>query len=163
MICSVCKVEFVPRRINQARCSRTCCNIYFNRIQRDHKIKWYQNNQNTMDSARKNWLQKYPERRKESSRKFQSNHKEYYTAYHAKRRFAEKTATPFWADENEITDIYTEAQYFRLEVDHIIPLKHSLVCGLHVPANLQLLSRSENAKKGNKFVPHDEDVQVRIK
>jgi len=33
------------------------------------------------------------------------------------------------------------------EVDHIIPRNHPLVCGLHVPANLQYLSREDNNKK----------------
>lgn len=38
-----------------------------------------------------------------------------------------------------------------LEVDHIIPLKNKFICGLHVPANLQYLTRSDNARKSNSF------------
>lgn len=36
------------------------------------------------------------------------------------------------------------------EIDHIIPLKGALVCGLHVPANVQVILRAENIKKSNK-------------
>lgn len=38
-----------------------------------------------------------------------------------------------------------------MEVDHIIPLNHPLVCGLHCPANFQYLTREANRKKSNYF------------
>lgn len=73
------------------------------------------------------------------------------------RRAARVNATTPWADKVAILEIYKEAVSSGLTVDHIIPLKHPLVCGLHVQANLQLLTLSENSKKGNKFDPADFD------
>lgn len=57
---------------------------------------------------------------------------------------------PKWGQDC-IADVYAEAKYMQLEVDHIIPLKHPLVCGLHVWDNLQLLTPSQNRRKHNSF------------
>jgi len=37
------------------------------------------------------------------------------------------------------------------DLDHIIPLNHELVCGLNVPWNIQILTKSENNLKSNSF------------
>ena len=36
-------------------------------------------------------------------------------------------------------------------VDHIIPIRHPLVCGLHVSWNLQIIPKKDNMEKTNKF------------
>lgn len=66
---------------------------------------------------------------------------------------------PKWLSEsqlNEIMQFYKDAEYLThytktpFEVDHIVPLQGKLVSGLHVPWNLQILTESENCKKGNR-------------
>lgn len=66
------------------------------------------------------------------------------------RRRGVSRATPPWADRAAIKAIYVEARAKGLHVDHIVPLKSKLVCGLHVETNLQLLTPEENRRKGNR-------------
>jgi 5-methylcytosine-specific restriction endonuclease McrA len=74
------------------------------------------------------------------------------------RRRKHRLATPDWLTTEQfkqIRDIYERAiSISKLTgiphaVDHIIPLVHQDVCGLHVPWNLQILTREANATKSN--------------
>ena len=84
---------------------------------------------------------------------YYSKNKHKFLANNSKRRAACKQATPTWADLDLINDVYLEAAYFGYHVDHIIPLRGKLVCGLHVWDNLQIIPAQENLKKGNSFCP----------
>jgi hypothetical protein len=70
-----------------------------------------------------------------------------------------RKATPAWANLAAIDVLYIEAKRRELEtgvkwhVDHIVPLKSKLVCGLHVEANLVVLTASENIAKSNRYWP----------
>lgn len=68
-------------------------------------------------------------------------------------RAAGRTNRPAWADMEAIAKVYAEAKRLGMQVDHIIPLNGETVSGLHVHANLQLLTRAENRAKSNKFDP----------
>ena len=62
-----------------------------------------------------------------------------------------------WVDRVEIEEIYRECTRISEEtgvlhhVDHIVPILHPIVCGLHVPWNLQIIPASENIGKSNIF------------
>lgn len=77
-----------------------------------------------------------------------------------------RRATPPWADLRAIAAVYrtarerTHASGERHEVDHVIPLDGTLVCGLHVAWNLRVVSRTENARKAARAWPDMPETQL---
>ena len=68
-------------------------------------------------------------------------------------------ARPAWATNWKIDLLYAIAKARKLSVDHIVPISHTLVCGLHVEHNLQLLTLEENQRKGNSYWPDMWEIQ----
>ena len=81
-------------------------------------------------------------------------------AYSAARRSLQVAATPPWVEMDAIYEIYAEAAALSerdespWHVDHIDPLSHRLVCGLHVALNLQAVPAIDNLRKSNSFKPY---------
>tara|TARA_R110000868_G_scaffold135772_9_gene348378 strand:- start:355 stop:708 length:354 start_codon:yes stop_codon:yes gene_type:complete len=83
-----------------------------------------------------------------------------------------RRATPSWADPHEIFAVYQEAaelrsQGFDVEVDHDLPLRGELVSGLHVAANLHIVSAAANRAKSNQCYeldafPVPQSTQMRL-
>lgn len=80
------------------------------------------------------------------------------SANRVRRRTGRQNATPLWADLKAIGFIYNESKRLTEEtgvkhnVDHIIPLRGKLVCGLHCENNLRIITETENKRKGKMFV-----------
>jgi len=113
--------------------------------------KYYIKNKETIKEKQKEYILKNPHIIKSIKKKWRDSNKERTRFYCFMRRKRVKQATPKWCNKEEMLSIVKEAQKVNLEIDHIIPLNHPLVCGLHVPANIQLLTRKENRSKKNKF------------
>ena len=125
------------------------------------KTAYRQNHPEADKTSKEKWLQNNPEKRAEASSEYYYRNKEFYFELAAKRVSRMKEATPPNLTEWDLfylEEFYDLARKRGLEVDHIIPIQHPLFCGLHVPENLQLLSRSANAQKSNKFYIDNEDV-----
>ena len=75
----------------------------------------------------------------------------------ANRRAAKLQRTPKWADRSAIKAIYEHAAFMTrvcnepFHVDHFYPLQGEFVSGLHVPANLRIITATENVRKSNKM------------
>jgi len=75
------------------------------------------------------------------------------------RQIRKLQATPPWVNLKQIETVYELAAFLckktgnDYHVDHVVPLQSSIVCGLHCPANLRIILRSENQSKGNKTWP----------
>lgn len=85
--------------------------------------------------------------------------KDYHYVRAAEYRALKCQAIPGWYDEVLVEQIYSEARKLsnqtgqQYHVDHIVPLNHPLVCGLHVHNNLQIITATENFSKRNLFWP----------
>lgn len=86
-------------------------------------------------------------------------HTDLVNADTAKRRATKLEATPIFADDIKIKALYKQASDLtkstgvKYHVDHIVPLRSTLVCGLHWEGNLQIITAEENMKKGNRIWP----------
>lgn len=63
------------------------------------------------------------------------------------------TKIPPWAAIEDFVPVCKKAMRLGPDyvVDHIIPLNHPLVCGLHVANNVRAVKRTTNKRKGNQF------------
>ena len=75
------------------------------------------------------------------------------------RQARKLNATPAWANQFFIEEAYelarlrTQLTGIEWQVDHIVPLRHPRVQGLHVEFNLQVIPAKVNQKKGNRYWP----------
>lgn len=130
--------------------------------------KWREKNPDREAAAKAEWAAKNRAKCKEYRKRFSERNPDYdrikaaenpelIRFYAANRRFRIRQAMPPWADLDEIESVYLAAHLageqtgIMHHVDHIVPLKHNLVCGLHVPANLRVITATENLLKRNKF------------
>lgn len=99
------------------------------------------------------WRRSHPEKCKMWNAAYTRAHPEKHCANVARREALKLQAVPAWADAALMNDMYAEAAYQGMELDHMVPLNSLKVCGLHWEGNFQLLTPRENRQKGNRSWP----------
>lgn len=100
------------------------------------------------------WRAKNPGKVKQIRRTYVENNAAYVAA--SKRlRTTRTTVLQPWLTQAHVAEMDGLYQFCRIfpgyAVDHIIPLNGKRVSGLHVPENLQVLTVSENSRKGARY------------
>lgn len=120
----------------------------------------YEQNKEEISKRNKEWRKNNPEIVRRMKQEYRKNNPEKMAVFSAEYRAKKKSAQPKWLskeDKVKISEFYKTRNTLISEtgimhhVDHIIPLQHKSVCGLHVPWNLQILTEEANLSKSNKF------------
>ena len=110
--------------------------------------RWCENNKDRMAELNRTHHQNNKEKRYIRNNEWCKNNKGYVRYKSAKKR-AQKLKATMPGYDKELKEIYKNCPQ-GYHVDHIIPLVHPKVSGLHVPWNLQYLTAEDNIRKSNK-------------
>lgn len=147
-----------PRPPNKYANSTEKARAWRERNQAAHQASIARRDKTKQRVANKRWRLKNIEAQRARTGLWAKENPALAAAAAARRRAQRKRAIPSWADKSLTTDMYKLAAVYRefgfsVSVDHIVPLQSRFVCGLHTPANLQILPSLENSSKRNLWWP----------
>lgn len=107
----------------------------------------------------KDWINKNRDRYESSKKQWLSKNREYVLWYNKQRSSKIKQASVggslYWREIGQIykkcREMNEEAGFVKYHVDHVCPLRHEDVCGLHVFWNLRIIDAKDNIRKKNKL------------
>jgi len=122
--------------------------------------RWQAANKDKVREDAKAWAKANPEKIKAKTLRHIKKHPDAYTARAVASVAKRAKRVPQWLTPDDrwimreaynLAKLRTQMFGFVWEVDHIIPLRGEFVSGLHVPTNLQVISKSENRSKRNHY------------
>lgn len=167
-VCTKCGCEKLPDAFSNDKQKRdgksSACKVCVNKYQHEYKSSrrellkvkararyttaknkctatnkaWANKNKDKVSIAQKAWVKRNPAKVAARNRKYQ---------------LSKRNAVPKWFDADKVASIYADARKYGLHVDHIVPIRSKLVCGLHVHTNLEALPEVINKSKSNKYWP----------
>jgi uncharacterized Zn finger protein (UPF0148 family) len=126
---------------------KNCRHLKFSKdghVQKAYKKNKYNTDKTSFLKASKKWYEANKEQAQHNKRIYYKNNKHVAYASSAKRRASQDNRVLGYFEE--IKEIYKKAIKQNKEVHHIIPLNEfsDKVSGLHVPWNLELLTKEEH-------------------
>lgn len=124
-----------------------------------NSARWRKNNPEDRKFRNEKWRRENSDRHRQNALKWAKHNMPRVLSRNAARRTGTLSATPKWANKFFMEEAYdlakrrTIATGMKWHVDHIVPLKSKIVCGLHCEANLQVIHYRDNLIKGNRFWP----------
>lgn len=129
-------------------------------IYAEARKKRYERTRPLVLAQQKLYRQQNAERIRLRNKKYRSENLALGAAKTARYRAAQEKRTPNWLTDDdlwlieqayELAALRTKTLGFVWDVDHIVPLRGTLVSGLHTPSNLRVIPASTNRSKRNKF------------
>lgn len=121
---------------------------------RDKDSAYYEKNKEKIVARTTAWRSENKDLAKSYEKKWRENNRHVRLAAQAAYRSAKDNATPKWLTplhKKTIQDFYKGCPK-GMEVDHIVPIRSNVACGLHVPWNLQYLPAKTNHAKASNFI-----------
>lgn len=137
--------NIAPRKVGNKTCTCIGCSETPERI-RERARDWHRRNRDAKLAA---------------NRKYYAENKAKFISYNVKRRAAESRAMPAWFGEFdefafsealELCRVRTTETCITWHVDHLIPLRAKIACGLHCADNIQVIPAAMNMAKKTRMV-----------
>lgn len=158
--CSSCKTTKEHNDFYTSKGRYDGFHVYCKSCSQQKSKEWKLANKAKTFEYDKQWQQQNKDKKSKNYKNWQVNNRAKVNSYNSYRRSLELQATPKWLTASHKLHIEckyslaamlsknTDTQY---HVDHVVPLKSKVVCGLHVPWNLAVISATENLRKSNKI------------
>ena len=122
------------------------CNVEYNR---KRALEYYNKNKAVRDTDRKR-RKSLTDEQKSEYRRDKSNRRASF-AKHATVKWERDLTSFVYSEAHDLRKNRNEITGFKWNVDHIVPLKGKIVCGLHVWNNFQVIPKIDNILKGNSY------------